>query len=75
MTDWSEPLITAKFLVATHTLKELLGKIDEIEKDPKLTVSEKRSEIKKIREEIAKVGTEIDTLKNDITLLNIHRVN
>jgi peptidoglycan hydrolase CwlO-like protein len=75
MTDWSSPLIAAKFLVATHMLKDLLSKIDEIEKDPNLTVSEKRVEIKKIREDIAKVGTEIDNLKKEITLLNTHRVN
>jgi ribosomal protein L29 len=53
----------------------LLDQIQEIEADVKTSDKEKFSQIKKIREEIAKVGTEIDNLKSDIMILNTHRVN
>lgn len=72
---WTHPTIAAKFLVATTTIKKLLEQIEEIEHDSVTPQNEKLLQIKKIREEIAKVSQEIDNLKKEITLLNTYRVN
>lgn len=37
--------------------------------------NEKLTEIKKIKEEITKVGTEIDSIKQEITLLSAYNIN
>lgn len=67
--------LIAKLLIATHTVRNLISKIKEIEADTKTPPNEKTFEIKKIREEIAKVGTEIDSTKQEITLLNAYNIN
>lgn len=69
------PMLTARFLVATNAVKQLLDQIQEIEDDVQTPVNEKLSKLKKIKEEIVKVGTEIDILKNDLTILNTYCVN
>lgn len=50
------------------TLKDLLNQIKEIEHDKISDVNEKFSKLKKIREEITKVGTEIDNARKELTL-------
>lgn len=63
-------------MLACHfTLKRLLRKIADLEADTESSLDEKFSQIKKIREEMTKVGSEIDTIKKEITLLNNYNVN
>ena len=65
----------ARLGVAMHTVRSLLGRIQEIEDDTETSANEKLSEIKKIRDEITKVGTEIDSIKREITLLTAYSLN
>lgn len=67
--------LNARLVVAKHTVQNLLQQIKQIESDVQTDVNEKLSQIKKIKEEIAKVGTEIDSIKKEITLLNAYSVN
>ena len=67
--------LNARVVVARHTLYNLLGQIKEIEADANTDVNVKLSKIKKIKEEMAKVGTEIDSIKREITLLSTYNVN
>jgi hypothetical protein len=71
----SEATLNARLLIANHTLKVLLSQISQIEADQKMSSNEKLSQIKKIREEITKVGTEIDSIKREFTLLNSYSIN
>lgn len=67
--------IEAKLITAKHTVKDLLKRINEIENDNEMSTPEKLEKIKKIQEEITKVGTEIDNIKREIRLLNAYNVN
>jgi len=67
--------LNARLVVAKHTVQNLLQQIKEIEGNAQTDVNEKLSQIKNIREEITKVGTEIDNIKKEITLLNAYSVN
>lgn len=67
--------LVAKLLIASHTVRDLIAKIKEIEADTQTPSNEKLSEIKKIKEEITKVGTEIDSIKQEITLLSAYNIN
>jgi peptidoglycan hydrolase CwlO-like protein len=50
-------------------------RIAEVENDTETPLEDKVSQIKKIKDEITKVGTEIDSIKKEITLLNAYNVN
>lgn len=65
----------ARVVVAKHTLRNLLDQIKEIEADGQTDDNVKLFQIKKIKEEITKVGMEIDSIKREITLLNTYNVN
>ena len=67
--------LNTKIVICNHTLKHLLKQIKIIEQDDQTSVNYKLSEIKKIQEEITKVGTEIDIIKKDIMLLGDYNVN
>jgi len=67
--------LNARVVVAKHTLRNLIGQIKEIEADGQADVNVKLSQIKKIKDEITKVGMEIDSIKREITLLNTYNVN
>lgn len=67
--------LNARLVVAKHTVQNLLQQIKEIEGNTQTDVNEKLSQIKMIRDEITKVGTEIDNIKKEITLLNAYSVN
>jgi hypothetical protein len=56
-------------------LQDLLSQIKEIEDDKISDTNEKFSKIKKIREEITKVGTEIDNAKKGLTLVSSYKIN
>lgn len=75
MSDFRRISLNAKLVVCSHTVKSLMVQISEIEADAQLPANEKLSKIKIIREELSKVGTEIDTCKKEITLLNTYNVN
>jgi hypothetical protein len=75
MSDIRRDQLAAKMLVASYTARNLLERIGALEADKELTTEEKFTQIKIIREEISKVGTEIDSIKKEITLLNAYTVN
>lgn len=62
-------------IACEYIVKNLLGRIEVLEVDEKLSTNEKMLQIKIIKEEMTKVGTEIDTLKTEITLLNACNLN
>lgn len=68
-------MLSVRLTIAISTVKKLVVQIGEIENDLQMPAIQKLSEIKKIREELDKVGTEIDNVKKSIKLLNTHRVN
>lgn len=68
-------VLLARLTIAIDNIKELIQQITKIEEDDQMPEIEKLSEIRKIKEEINKVSIEIDTVKNDIRLLNTYRVN
>lgn len=67
--------LAARMMVCSYTMKELIVKIGDLEKDTQLSNEEKFEEIKNIRLEISKVGTEIDSLKKEIKLLESYSIN
>lgn len=67
--------LSANMLACSYTVKQLLMRIAEIEGDTETPLEDKISQIKKIKDEITKVGTEIDSIKKEITLLNAYNVN
>ncbi len=75
VSDIRRDQLAAKMLVASYTARNLLERISALEVDAELTSEEKFTQIKIIREEISKVGTEIDSIKRELTLLNAYTVN
>ena len=73
--DFQKYRLMQQMTTCSQILKHLLQRLDDIENDTATLPEIKLAEIKKIREEIAKVGQEIDTIKKEITLLNSYRVN
>ena len=67
--------LSTRLLVCKHTLTTLLSQIDKIEKDIQIPVAERYAKIKMIKDEINKVGTEIDTVKKELILLNTKNIN
>jgi hypothetical protein len=63
-------LITCKL-----QLSNFLDKLQAIENDKQANITEKLSQIKIIREEIKKVGMEIDSIKKEIILEDTYKVN
>lgn len=75
MTDIRRDQLATKMLVCSYVVRGLLDKIRTLEADTDVPLEEKLSQIKKIREEMTKVGTEIDSIKKEITLLKSYSVN
>jgi len=75
MSDIKRDQLAAKMLACNWTARNLLARIGALEADKELTLEEKFAQIKIIREEISKVGTEIDSIKKEIKLLNAYTVN
>jgi hypothetical protein len=67
-------LLTQMF-VCREIIKDLLLEISALETDKEMSSESKLSEIKKIREQLSKVGTEIDNLKKEIKLLTTCDIN
>lgn len=75
MSDIDKKQLTDKMLNCKEKIKALLVKIDSLETDKALTLEEKFAAIKIVREELNLVGTEIDSLKKKINLLNDYSIN
>ena len=75
MNDYRRVQLSTNMLICSYTVKKLLLKIAELEQDTEAPLEAKLSEIKKIKDEITKVSTEIDSIKKEITLLNDYSVN
>lgn len=75
MNDDRRVQLSTNMLVCNFTVKKLLLRIAELEQDADAPLETKLTEIKKIKDEITKVGTEIDSIKKEITLLNTFNVN
>jgi hypothetical protein len=73
--DLRKNTLATKMLIASYTVRDLLSKISVLESDQELSLNEKLEQIKIIRDEITKVGTEIADIKNELTLLNAYSVN
>jgi division protein CdvB (Snf7/Vps24/ESCRT-III family) len=71
----STTILGAKLLIAIDAVKSLTAKIKELEEDMQTPVIQKLSQIKKIKEELSKVGTEIDMIKKSIKLLSDYHIN
>lgn len=67
--------LQTQLMLAKANIKDLLRQIDGVEKDLDSSMSEKLAKIKKIKEEITKVGTEIDNIKREFTLLTTYNIN
>lgn len=68
-------LLSSKLLVYSSRLKELIKQIKILEDDTVTPPKEKASQIKIIREELNKVGMEIDKIKKEIMLIKQYGVN
>ena len=68
-------MLSGKMLICNKTVKNLLSKIEEIENDVQSPTTEKIEKMQKIRDEIMKVDTEIDNIKNEIKLLDSRNIN
>lgn len=75
MSDWRKDQLAAKMLTCSWTVRELLTQIAALENNTELSMNEKIAQIKIIKDEITKVGTEIASIKKEITLLNAYSVN
>ena len=75
MNEYRRAQLSANMLACSYTVKNLLSRIHDLEADAETSLEDKLSQIKKIREEMTKVGAEIDSIKKEITLLNTYNVN
>lgn len=75
MNDVRRDQLAAKMLVCSYVVRGLLDKIRTLEGATDVPLEEKLSRIKKIRDEMTKVSTEIDSIKKEITLLKSYNVN
>lgn len=64
-----------RLVAANHTVKSLLRKLDEIEKNSQIPVNEKALQIGKIKEEMTKIAQEIDNINKEIKLLRSYNIN
>ncbi len=67
--------LTIKMKVCLHTLKSLLREIKAVEADTQSPINDRVLQIKKIQEELSKVGTEIDNIKKEIKLIHTYSLN
>lgn len=67
--------LTIKMRVCMHTLKSLLRQIKAVEADTQSPINDRVLQIKKIQEELSKVGTEIDSIKKEFKLIQTYSLN
>jgi hypothetical protein len=75
MSDWRKDQLAAKMMTCSWTVRELLTRIADLENDKELSMNEKMVQIKIIKDEISKVGTDIANIKKEIKLLSEYSVN
>ena len=75
MKDISRDQLAANMLEYSRIVNNLLKKIDILESNNALTLSEKSSQLKIINEEIKKVGIEVASIKNMIILSDKLSIN
>ena len=75
MSDWRKDQLAAKMMTCSWTVRELLTRIADLENDKELSMNEKMVQIKIIKDEISKVGTDIANIKRELTLINTYSVN
>jgi hypothetical protein len=68
-------MLETRLLVSTQTLKDLVEELNQFAADKKVLPNQRVEEIKKIRQKIDKVGTEIDTINKEVKLLKDCQVN
>jgi len=59
----------------SNILKDLLNQIKCIENDNQTSNNDKFLQMKKIRDELSKVGTEIDSIKKEIKIVHTQNLN
>lgn len=64
-----------KLIICKLRLEHLLVQIKKIDGDKQLSVSDKISKIKIIKDEINKIGQEIDMIKKEINLTKSYNIN
>lgn len=70
-----QPWLKQRLEECSKTLQDYNTELDVVEKDTSTSENERFLQIKKIREEINKVGVEIDNIKKEISLLNKYSLN
>jgi len=75
MSNLKKDGISFKLAACSYILRNLLAQIKDVEEDRISSIDEKLSRIKIIKEEITKVGEEIDRLKKEATLLGTYSIN
>lgn len=68
-------MLIARLLICRQNIQELLQQIATIEIDTQTSTEDKIGQIQKIREELKKIGEEVDKIKGNITLLETYEVN
>lgn len=68
-------MLIARLLICRQNIQELLQQIATIEIDTQTSTEDKIGQIQKIREELKKIGEEVDKIKQNITLLEAYEVN
>jgi hypothetical protein len=67
--------LQAKLLICKEAVQDLLRQIDVIEADTQASNEIKLTQTKKIREEMNKIGEEVDMIRKSIMLLDTYSVN
>jgi len=67
--------LTIQLKFCVDILKDLLNQIKCVENDTQESTNDKLLKIKKIREELSKVGTEIDSIKKEIKIIRTCSLN
>jgi hypothetical protein len=67
--------LSIKMTVCLHTLRNLLKQIKAIESDTQAPINDRLLQIKKIQDELSKVGMEIDSIKKEIKLIRTCSLN
>lgn len=67
--------LSARLLICKQNVQDLLRQIDAIEVDTQTSNEAKLAQTQKIREEMNRIGEEVDTIKKSIILLDTYKVN
>lgn len=67
--------VFTKMISCSELLKLFTKQLQNIENDLQLEVNEKQNQIKIIKDEISKVGAEIDIIKKEVKLINSYTIN